>query len=49
MKLIDSIKSIIYEQLGDYEDVEKLFGGDIKSIFNYYRKTNQLEIKNMKS
>jgi len=43
MKLIDSIKSIIYEQLEDYEDVEKLFGGDIKSIFNFYRKNNQLE------
>jgi hypothetical protein len=42
MKLIDSIKSIIYEQLDDYEDVDKLFGGDIKSIFNYYRKNNQL-------
>ncbi len=43
MKLIDSIKSVIYEQLDDYEDVEKLFGGDIKSIFNFYRKNNQLE------
>ena len=42
MKLIDSIKNIIYEQLEDYEDVEKLFGDDIKSIFNYYRKTDQL-------
>jgi len=42
MKLIDSIKSIIYEQLDDYEDVDKLFGGDIKSIFNYYRKNDQL-------
>ena len=27
----------IYEQLEDLEDVEKLFGDDIKSIFNYYR------------
>jgi len=43
MKLIDSIKSVIYEQLDDYEDVDKLFGGDIKSIFNYYRKSDQLE------
>jgi len=43
MKLIDSIRNIIYEQLEDYEDVERLFGGDIKSIFNYYRKNNQLE------
>ena len=43
MKLIDSIRNVIYEQLEDYEDVEKLFGGDIKSIFNYYRKNNQLE------
>jgi hypothetical protein len=43
MKLIDSIKSVIYEQLDDYEDVEKLFGDDIKSIFNYYRKTDQLD------
>jgi len=42
MKLIDSIKSIIYEQLDDYEDVEKLFGDDIKSMFNYYRKNDQL-------
>ena len=38
MKLIDSIKSVIYEQLEDYEDVEKLFGGDIESIFNFIEK-----------
>ena len=43
MKLIDSIKSIIYEQLDDFEDVEKLFGDDITSIFNYYRKNDQLD------
>ena len=42
MKLIDSIKNIIYEQLDDYEDMEKLFGDDIKSMFNYYRKNDQL-------
>ena len=43
MKLIDSIRNVIYEQLEDLEDVEKLFGDDINSIFNYYRKTDQLE------
>ena len=42
MKLIDSIRSVIYEQLEDLEDVEKLFGQDIESIFHYYRKNNQL-------
>tara|TARA_R100000900_G_scaffold134291_1_gene111466 strand:+ start:686 stop:1759 length:1074 start_codon:yes stop_codon:yes gene_type:complete len=43
MKLIDSIRNVIYEQLEDLEDVEKLFGDDIKSIFNYYKKSDQLE------
>jgi len=42
MKLIDSIRSVVYEQLEDLEDVEKLFGYDIKSIFHYYRKSDQL-------
>tara|TARA_R110001599_G_scaffold13289_1_gene60558 strand:- start:17 stop:1078 length:1062 start_codon:yes stop_codon:yes gene_type:complete len=43
MKLIDSIKTVIYEQLDDYEDVDRLFGSDIKSMFNYYRKNNRLD------
>ena len=42
MKLIDSIRTVIYEQLEDLEDVEKLFGHDIESIFHYYRKNDQL-------
>ena len=43
MKLIDSIRSVVYEQLEDLEDVEKLFGHDIESIFHYYRKNNHLK------
>ena len=43
MKLINSIKSIIYEQLDDFEDAEKLFGDDIKAMFNYYKKNDQLD------
>ena len=42
MKLIDSIRNVVYEQLEDLEDVEKLFGHDIESIFHYYRKNDQL-------
>ena len=43
MKLIDSIKSLIYEQLDDFEDAEKLFGDDIKAMFNYYKKNDMLQ------
>ena len=43
MKLINSIKSIIYEQLDDFEDAEKLFGDDIKAMFNYYKKNDMLQ------
>ena len=43
MKLINSIQNVILEQLDTIEDAEKLFGYDIYSIFDYYKKNDQLE------
>jgi hypothetical protein len=43
MKLINAIKKVILEQLDDMEDVDKLFGYDIYSIFDYYKKNDQLD------
>jgi hypothetical protein len=43
MKLINVIKKVIFEQLDNIEDADKLFGYDIYSIFDYYKKNNQLE------
>ena len=43
MKLINVIKNLVYEQLDTIEDAEKLFGYDIYSIFDYYKKNDQLE------
>ena len=43
MKLINIIRRLIFEQLEDVEDVDKLFGHDIYAIFDYYKKTDNLE------
>tara|TARA_R100000700_G_C3179465_1_gene156080 strand:- start:10521 stop:11615 length:1095 start_codon:yes stop_codon:yes gene_type:complete len=43
MKLVNIIKNLVYEQLDTIEDAEKLFGHDIYSIFDYYKKNDQLD------
>ena len=43
MKLINVIKKVIFEQMDDIEDVDKLFGYDIYAIFDYYKKNDQLD------